>query len=78
MSKKSKRLSEDQRCRINLAEVIDALREERSAIDRLIEAVELLAANQAKGMGRTAIWLREAKRRRESARVIVFAARDVA
>jgi hypothetical protein len=78
MSKKSNRLSEDERSRINLAEVIGALREERAAIDRLIEAIELLTANQAKGMGRTAIRLREAKRSGDSAKVIVFAARDVA
>lgn len=78
MSKKSNRLSEDELYRIHLAEVIDALREERAAIDRLIEAIESLAANQRKRKGRTAIWLREAKRRSESAKVIVFAARDIA
>ena len=78
MSKQFNRRSEDERARINLAEVIDALRQERAAIDRLIEAVELLAANQPKRKGRIPNWLRGARRRNQSAKVIAFAARDIA
>lgn len=78
MARRSQRHSQDERARINLAEVIDALREERAAIDRLIEAVELMAANQPKRKAGSSNWLREVKRRRKATNVIVFATRDIA
>jgi len=60
--------SEERRARQNLAELLQALREERSAIEQIIEAFERLAADRPKREGRPPKTLNEANIQTESAK----------
>lgn len=57
--------SEERRARKNLAELLEALRQERAAIEEAIAAFERLAASQPKRRGRPPKWLSEARKKRE-------------
>lgn len=56
--------SEERRARMNLAEILEALRQERAAVEEAIAAFERLAASQPKRRGRPPKWLSEARKKR--------------
>lgn len=66
MKKEVDQLTAEQRARMNLTEVIAALREERAAIDEVIAVFERLASSQPKRKGRPPKWLSETRKERKS------------